>query len=85
MSKFSKLVSIYKDWKNYTFENVEIERMAKNRASVCSVCPDAVIGYSELITDGRIETISGMKCNICECPLPTKLRSLEEKCPKKLW
>lgn len=85
MSKFKKLVSIYKGWKNYTFENIEIERIAKKRASICANCPESIKGYSEIIKDGRIENISGMKCNLCECPLPTKLRSIDENCPKELW
>lgn len=85
----SKLARILSGWKNYVFENEEIELIAKKRAEGCSDCPLAVKGwYAELIND-EMKDVEGLVCNGCDgaikCPLSTKLRSREETCPQKKW
>jgi len=84
-----KLRSILNGWKHYLFQNQDIEVTAKLRAISCAKCSLAVHAwYSELIDD-KITDIQGMVCNGCagavKCPLSSKLRSKDEKCPKQLW
>lgn len=85
----NKLVRILSGWKNYVFENTEIEKMAKQRAQQCAYCPKAMPStYAALIED-EMKEVEGLVCNGCEgaikCPLSTKLRSKEEKCPINNW
>lgn len=83
--KHEKLQSILEGWKNYFFENQEAEIMAKLRAVECAKCPFAEKKwYAELIND-ELKDIEGMVCAKCDCPLSSKLRSKEEKCPESKW
>jgi len=79
----SKLKEIYKGWKNYIFENEEIEKQAKEKANICAKCDSAVDGMFDL-KDGKIVEISGLSCNECGCPLATLLRS-NKKCELGKW
>ena len=80
-----KLKNILSGWKNYLFESDAIESMAKIRSVKCATCEDAVWGLVPQLMGDKIKDIKGMVCNGCKCPLSTKLRSHEEKCPKGLW
>lgn len=81
----NKLNNIVKGWKNYIFPSSEIEILAAKRAITCASCSHAVEGRFEIIEDKRIEEIKGMGCDMCLCPLSTKLRSPEEECPINKW
>jgi hypothetical protein len=82
----SKLNEIYNGWKNYIFPNKEVEAIAKQRAKICAGCEQAVkMAFDELMPDNTLKEIEGLCCNICECPLSTKTRSLDTKCPKSKW
>ncbi len=86
MAPASKLIRILDGWSNYLFNNKQAEQIAKMRAGICSGCPFAVHGsYEKLMPDYSIKEAQGMKCDICECPLSTKLRSIDETCPKSKW
>jgi hypothetical protein len=86
MEPISKLKSILSGWKNYTSQNPETEKLAKERAEKCSHCRHAVYGtYEKLMKDYSLKEVEGMKCDICQCPLSTKLRSNAENCPIGLW
>lgn len=81
-----KVKAIYNGWKNYTFPDKSIEIKAKERAEVCAKCKHATKGsYQKLMPDYSVKEIQGMKCNICQCPLSTKLRQNLNKCPKNKW
>lgn len=80
-----KLNSILTGWKNYIFENKEIESMAKARAIECAKCENAVWGLVPQMFEDEIEEIKGLKCDWCECPLSAKLRSPTEVCPLDKW
>lgn len=84
-----KLINILSGWKNYVFENEEVEKMAKHRAIYCATCDNAVYGLVASLVGDEIKEIKGMVCNGCEtnikCPLSAKLRSPNENCPKGLW
>lgn len=66
MSKFQEIISGYK---NLIWENPEIEKLAMDRALVCSTCPHNIDN----------------KCKICGCFLIAKCRSEYSRCPKGLW
>tara|TARA_B100000287_G_C20398151_1_gene688501 strand:- start:310 stop:531 length:222 start_codon:yes stop_codon:yes gene_type:complete len=65
----NKLESIINGWKNYIFENKEVEKIANQRAIICSKCD-----YNYLNI-----------CGQCGCMLPVKTRSLTSKCPLNKW
>ncbi len=82
----SKFLNILDGWKNYAFKDESVEVLAKSRAEVCSKCPFADRGsYQKLMPDYSMKEVQGMKCNKCGCPLSTKLRATDEKCPLKKW
>lgn len=86
MRPIDKVKSIISGWKNYTFSLPEIEKLAESRAGICATCDSSVYGtYEKLLKDFRIKEVQGMKCEICGCPLSTKLRSKQEKCPINKW
>lgn len=74
---------IIQGWKAY-LKN-EKRGLAKNRAKVCKVCEHAIVGTYEKIMKDEIKEIKGLKCKVCGCPLSTKLRSEDSKCPKNKW
>lgn len=77
--------NIMSGWKNYFFESQEIEDLARERASVCSTCENAVWeSYLEFIRDD-IQEIEGYICGLCHCPLSGKCRSPKEKCEANKW
>lgn len=86
MAQISKIARIIDGWRNYIFPNEDVERTAVSRASICSGCSHAVHGtYEKAMPDFSIKEVQGMKCDVCGCPLSTKLRSVDEKCPKNKW
>lgn len=79
-----QIFSILNGWKNYL--KSEISDLEKKRASICKKCPSAIIGtYEKFMPDETLTEIQGLKCAKCKCPLSTKLRSINEKCPLKKW
>lgn len=86
MVQASKLHRIINGWSNYLSKDAKVEDMATERAKVCSGCEFAVHGtYEKLMPDYSIKEVQGMKCEVCGCPLSTKLRSVDENCPKNKW
>lgn len=65
----SKLQEILNGWKNVIWEKPEIEKIAMDRAVICSSC------------DKNINNT----CDACGCPLIAKTRSEYSKCPKGKW
>lgn len=65
-----KLQEIYSGWKNLIWKNPEIEKIAKERAKICSVCPHITKIYT---------------CGICSCVITAKVRNLNSNCPDKRW
>jgi hypothetical protein len=70
----SVLLEIIDGWKNFIFENKEVEIEAKRRITICVDC--------EFFT-------SRNTCEKCGCYMPFKTRSLKSKCalpePLKKW
>lgn len=72
--------NVIRGWWNYFFYDDEIELIATERAFHCGGCPHAKTGGVISAKDHRIPWISGKHCDLCGCPLPAKLRSMEESC-----
>jgi hypothetical protein len=68
----SKLSEIYEGWKNLTFPDPEIEKLAKKRIRIC------VRNKCDHFTDLKI-------CNLCGCYMPAKVRSPHSKCNEGWW
>lgn len=66
----SVLSEIYEGWKNYIFENPEVEVEAKRRMAICVDCS---------------KFRSTKTCSMCGCFMPAKVRSLKSVCPDKKW
>ena len=67
-------------WKNYTFPNKKVEESAKKKAKICAKCLHAVNSvWDEILPDATLQEVKGMKCELCDCPLSTLLRS-DKKC-----
>lgn len=81
-----KINNILSGWKSFLIKSEVTEQLAKDRATECEKCDDAV--YSETIDafiNDDIKKVSGYICSLCSCPLSAKLRSKNEKCPKNFW
>ncbi len=79
--KAAKLKRIAEGWKNFIFTSPSVEALAKGRAEICASCPFAIEGkWLQNLGDEIIE-IEGLKCEICNCPLSAKTRSIKEECP----
>lgn len=71
-----KISFIIQGWKNYVFESPEIEKSAKQKAKTCASCEHAVMSvWDDVLPDTTLVEIKGMKCDLCDCPLSTLLRS----------
>jgi hypothetical protein len=64
-----KLQEILSGWGNLIWENPRIEKIAMDRAVICSSCDKNVNG----------------KCNLCGCIIAAKCRSEFSKCPASKW
>ncbi len=72
----SKLSFIIQGWKNYTFKDKQVEDSAKKKAEICASCEHAVKSvWDEVLPDTTLVEVKGMKCNLCDCPHSTLLRS----------
>lgn len=81
-----QIFKIIQAWSTY-LKN-ETSDIAVERSKHCVDCPEAVVGtFEKFMPDKTLQEIEGLKCNICKCPLSTKLRSEDasEKCPLKKW
>ena len=61
------------------------EDWAKNRAKICSACPEKAKGKILIFNDNDLKEVQGYYCKICSCPLSAKLREEEQECPLKKW
>ena len=82
-----KLKEIYEGWKNYTlyqlgFEDPEVEKIAKERAEICSLCS---FNVASVCSKRKKTTVDGEEIRGCGCPIEKKVRSMNSNCPKKLW
>lgn len=81
----SKISNILNGWQNFIDKSEVSEKLAKDRAEYCSVCPKAKKGMLTAFINDSLTEIKGMYCDVCMCPLSAKIRSIDEKCPLELW
>lgn len=68
----SRLSEIYDGWKNYVFQNPQIEELAKERMAIC------VKNDCKKLKPNNV-------CALCGCYMPAKVRSPKSKCLMKFW
>lgn len=68
----NKLENIKDGWANAFFRNESVELVAAGRISTCNRC--------EYKRDFPYKS-----CQLCNCPIMSKSRSLKEKCPLGKW
>lgn len=82
----SKIDNIIEGWKNHFSGDKLAYTTALSRSEQCATCEYAVpSGMVFQLVNDEIKTIEGFKCNLCNCPLSAKLRSLNEKCDIGKW
>lgn len=70
MNKYYKQFrEIVNGYKNTVFPNKEVEKLALERALICSTCVSNKANF----------------CSKCGCNLTAKTRSINSNCPKNLW
>jgi hypothetical protein len=79
------LKDLVNGWTNYIFDNPEAEKIAYNRAKICSNCPSNKKGNILVFLEDKLKHIEGNYCDLCGCPLSPKLRSKKEKCDANKW
>lgn len=75
---FQTATSIAKGIYNVTFENPEIEAIAKPRLEKCSAC-----SFARILVRSRSKIV--LQCTECLCLCDLKTRVVEEKCPQNKW
>jgi hypothetical protein len=80
-----EFISILNGWHNFIVKSEVTEKLAKQRAVICSSCIHKEKTILTAFVKENFKKIKGYKCKFCNCPLSPKIRSLNEKCPKKLW
>ena len=68
----SQLSEIYDGWKNYVFQDPQIEELAKKRIAIC-VANEC----------GKFKTTKS--CAMCGCYMPAKVRSKKSRCFMGKW
>lgn len=66
----------------------KVEQIAKERAAICSECPQATyIGKhkSTVVVNNKQHSYKSMKCKVCGCALAAKVRAMNDSCPIGLW
>lgn len=83
MESLKKFERIAEGWKNVVFKSPTVEKLAEIRAKICSGCTHAVESAWLQNVGDSITQIKGLKCNLCNCPLSAKTRSVKESCAEQ--
>jgi len=83
----TKLHNILNGWTNLAFPDPKVEALATKRASICAQCPAATFSGTAyaVVVDNKTSMIRGMSCSDCGCPLSTKVRAVDDSCPRQKW
>lgn len=79
------LSNILNGWENFLAKSEVVEKLAKERAEHCKLCPHAKEGLLTALINDKLTEIQGMYCDKCTCPLSAKIRSKNETCPLNKW
>ena len=73
MKLLTRIKHIAQGFKNYIFEDEQVERIAKERTAICAACPH--------ITKYEFYRLIGhYGCSLCTCAISTLVRSLDHAC-----
>jgi hypothetical protein len=72
MAILNKIKEIYDGWKNLFFPNPALKEMIDKRSNICDKCE-------------HLSTKIYLHCDICNCYMPAKVRSVDSECPLNLW
>ena len=72
ITNMSQLSEIYEGWKNLTFPNPEIEKLAKKRIAIC-------------VKNDCEKFLKNKSCALCGCYMPAKTRSIKSHCKINKW
>ena len=75
---------ILSGWKKFIIKCEVTESLAKQRAQICSACPNARKGKILAFVKDSLTEIEGAYCQKCGCPLSAKVRS-NDICPIQKW
>jgi hypothetical protein len=75
---------ILSGWKNYITKPEVTEIIAKQRAAICTTCPQAKQGKLLAFIKDNLAEVEGAYCAVCKCPLSAKVRS-NDTCPQGRW
>lgn len=79
------LNAILTGWEAFVNKSEVSEKLAKERALVCSTCEFAKKSKLIGLLKDEIVEVQGYKCEKCSCPLSAKVRQSVELCPLKKW
>lgn len=68
----SQLSEIYDGWKNYVFQDPEVEEIAKKRIAIC-------------VANECKKFKTNKSCAMCGCYMPAKVRSRKSRCLMGKW
>ena len=81
-----KIAEILNGWENFIDKSEVTETMAKDRATICKVCPYAKSnGILKAFVKDKLTEVQGSYCDLCKCPLSAKVRSMNSKCDIDKW
>ena len=78
-----RFITIIKAWIYFVF-NVNVGLFEK-RYSICLKCEKSGKGFYDKIVSDNVVKILGIICDECNCPIKTKGRIVDEKCPLNKW
>lgn len=88
----TKFKLVYKDivdgFSYMVVKDSEVEKVAKQRAKKCAVCPHADYinkHKSTVIVGSDVYSVKSMKCKVCGCALSAKVRAMDSECPRGFW
>ena len=88
----SKFKVVYKDivdgFSYMVVKDSEVEKVAKERAKKCAVCPHADYinkNKKTVVVGDNVYSVKSMKCKVCGCALSAKVRSMDSECPRGFW
>jgi len=77
--------AILSGWEAFMNKSEVTEKLAKERAVICSGCEHAVKSKLVGLMGDDIVEVQGYKCSVCSCPLSAKIRQSIEPCPVGKW
>ena len=80
-----RLGQIVSGWSNYLWDSKEAKELAVKRAVFCAKWEHGQKMKVLEFLDDDVKEIVAMACELCKCPLSTKLRSPDSKCDLGKW